>query len=264
MRLANRPSPATAQSALRPQRLPTSPSAHPTPALGLGIGERQPYVLGIPSPSLQPHLTIIGPIIERTQTAGTDYRSSPHGSPKRSRPRIPRRLKDTSDKAAQADSRHSATRSGYFELGPPLNTGWVGAQSKWRSVWLHRERTQLAEGMSCGGIHRPHSWLHRPGRTPLRPTSRNPYVRSHDQPNQYIEQLLLSIAQRDRGVPLSKHELIGRRCLSDPCHTPGLRGADRGLGVHWWRRKPNPVGLKCQRCVEPHRGWHAWLDGRRG
>jgi hypothetical protein len=117
--------------------------------------------------------------------------------------------------------------------------------------------------MACGGIHRPHRWLHRPWRTPPRPTARNLYVRSHDHPNQYIEQLLLSIAQRDRGVPLSKHELIGRRCLSDPCHTPGLRGADRWLGVFWWRRKPNPVGLKCQRCVEPHRGWHAWLDGRR-
>ena len=121
----------------------------------------------------------------------------------------------------------------------------------------------MSEGLARGGIHWPHRWLHRPWRRPFRATVWDLHVRSHDHPNQYIEQLLNAIAQRNRGMPLSEHELIGRRRLSDPCHTPGLRGADRWLGVFWWRRKPNPVGLKCQRCVEPHRGWHAWLDGRR-
>ena len=148
--------------------------------------------------------------------------------------------------------------------GLSLITGWAGAQSRWRSVWLHRGTTQLSEGMACRRIHRPHRWLHRPWRTPLRTTGRNPYVRSDHHPNQYIEQLLHFVAQGCRGMPLSKDELVGRRGLCDVCCTPGMRSTDRGLCVFWRWRKSYPIGLKGVRRVEPHGCGHGRPIGSRG
>ena len=60
---------------------------------------------------------------------------------------------------------------------------------------------------------------------------RNLDIRANDDPNQCIEELPLSVNQRDCGVPLGENKLVRRRFLRNVSRTPSLRGVDRGLAL---------------------------------